>query len=102
MDDPRYFSSPERFNAGIIWFTSGYVEYRFPNQLHSDETAKEIQISMELCSEAPGVLENYPSDIYFYVNDIELGCWTSPGNCSIVPEDLLLHGGIKIFRNTAE
>lgn len=79
MDDPRYFSSPERFNAGIIWFTSGYVEYRFPNQLHSDETAKEIQISMELCSEAPGVLENYPSDIYFYVNDIELGFWTSPG-----------------------
>ena len=79
MDDPRYFSSPERFNAGIIWFTSGYVEYRFPNQLHTDETAKELQIFMEICSEAPGVLENYPSDIYFYVNDVELGFWTSPG-----------------------
>lgn len=79
MDDPRYFSAPERFNAGIIWFTSGYVEYKMPNRLQSDETAVEIQIFMELCSEAPGVLEHYPSDIYFYVNGKQLGYWVSPG-----------------------
>lgn len=79
MDDPRYFSSPERFNAGIIWFSSGYVEYKMPNQLHTNETAVEIQISMELCSEAPGVLEHYPSDIYFTVNGKQLGYWVSPG-----------------------
>lgn len=79
IDDPRYFSSPERFNAGILWFSSGYVEYKFPNQLHTNEKVIELQISVELCSEAPGVLENCPSDIYFYVNDIKLGYWTSPG-----------------------
>lgn len=79
MDDPRYFSSPERFNAGIIWFSSGYVEYRMPNTLHKDETAVELQISMEMCSEAPGVVANYPSDVYFYVNDVQLGFWISPG-----------------------
>lgn len=79
MDDPRFFSSPERFNAGIIWFTSGYVEYRIPNLLTNNEQAIELRISAELCSEAPGVLEHYPSDIYFHVNGVELGYWVSPG-----------------------
>ena len=27
VDDPRYFSHTERFNADILWFTRGYVEY---------------------------------------------------------------------------
>jgi hypothetical protein len=35
-------------------------------------------LSLELGSEAPGFCDNYPSDIYFYVNGIEIGCWTSP------------------------
>lgn len=31
-DAPRSFYDPERFEAQILWFQSGYVEYRFPNQ----------------------------------------------------------------------
>ena len=35
---------------------------------------------MEICSEAPGYDENWPSDIIFSLNGVELGMWTSPGD----------------------
>lgn len=80
VDDPRYFDDPQRVNASILWFSSGYVEYRLPNYLKEGQIPEEIQISMEISSEAPGVAENWPSDIFFYFNDILLGSWTSPGD----------------------
>jgi predicted transcriptional regulator len=79
-DDPRYFDAPSRTEAGILWTRKGYVEYRLPNYLEEDQKPIEIQLSMELSSEAPGVSENWPSDIYFYLNDMELAHWTSPGD----------------------
>lgn len=79
-DDPRYFDAPSRTEAGILWTRKGYVEYRLPNYLEEDQKPVEIQLSMELSSEAPGVSENWPSDIYFYLNDTELAHWTSPGD----------------------
>jgi len=80
FDDPRYFLDPERVNAGILWFTEGYVEYRIPNFLLSVQQPEELEISMELGSEAPGVNNNWPSDITFFLNDYKLGFWTSPGD----------------------
>lgn len=80
VDDPRYFDDPQRFNAGILWFSSGYVEYRLPNYLQPGHRPIEIQLSMEISSEAPGVAQNWPSDISFFFNDIALGNWTSPGD----------------------
>ena len=35
---------------------------------------------MEISSEAPGVEEHWPSDIYFHMNGVLLGSWTSPGD----------------------
>lgn len=80
VDDPKYFAHPEHVNCDIIWFTKGYVEYIIPNFLRQNQKAVEIQISFEISSEAPGVSENWPSDIYFYLNGVELGYWTSPGD----------------------
>lgn len=79
-DDPRYFDAPSRTEAGILWMQKGYVEYRLPNYLAEDQKPVELQLSMELSSEAPGISENWPSDIYFYLNDVELAHWTSPGD----------------------
>lgn len=31
VDDARYFAHPDRYNADILWFTKGYVEYIIPN-----------------------------------------------------------------------
>lgn len=79
LDDPRYFSYPERFNAGILWFTEGFVEYKIPNALKHSQKTIELQFTFEIASEAPGFASQYPSDIYLSVNGIELGFWTSPG-----------------------
>ena len=37
-------------------------------------------ISAELSSEAPGVNNNWPSDISFSLNEKHIGTWTSPGD----------------------
>lgn len=78
-DEPRYFSSPERFSASILWFTSGWIEYRFPNPIKAGEKIKELQFSVEISSESPGAVENYLSDISFYVNDCYLATYCCPG-----------------------
>ncbi|HZG56201.1 ArsR/SmtB family transcription factor [Paenibacillus sp.] len=80
FDDPRYFHDPERVQAGILWFGRGFVEYRLPNYLLASQQLEEIEISLELGSEAPGVAREWPSDITFALNGTELGAWTSPGD----------------------
>ena len=83
VDDPRYFASPERMNAGILWLGRGFVEYMIPNYLHVNQQLTEIQISLEISSEAPGSAEDWPSDIYFAINGHEVGYWTSPGDFGV-------------------
>ena len=80
VDNPSYFADPQRINSDILWFTKGYIEYRIPNYLKPGQAFSEIQISMEISSEAPGVCSIWPSDIYFSLNNIYLGSWTSPGD----------------------
>lgn len=80
VDDPRYFDHPERFNADILWFTKGYVEYTVPNFIPAGQKITQISISCELSSEAPGINSNWPSDISFYINGKSVGMWTSPGD----------------------
>lgn len=80
FDDPRYFLEPERMNAQILWFGKGFVEYSIPNYLLQGEKPVEIEISLELGSEAPGSNDNWPSDIRFFLNGMSLGSWTSPGD----------------------
>ncbi|MFL0252561.1 ArsR/SmtB family transcription factor [Clostridium neuense] len=80
FDDPRYFLDPERVNAAILWLGQGFVEYKISNFLLANQTPEELEISMEIGSEAPGYNDNWPSDISFFINDINLGTWTSPGD----------------------
>jgi predicted transcriptional regulator len=80
VDDTRYFSHPDRYDADILWFTKGYVEYVVPNFIPFSQKIDELCISAELSSEAPGVNNIWPSDVYFYLNDVFLGIWTSPGD----------------------
>jgi predicted transcriptional regulator len=80
VDDPRYFASPERVNAAILWLGHGFVEYLLPNFLKPDQQAVELQISMEIGSEAPGSSDDWPSDITFSLNGVALCTWTSPGD----------------------
>ena len=56
------------------------VEYIIPNFIPYDQQIDEICISMELSSEAPGINENWPSDITFSLNGVDVAQWTSPGD----------------------
>ena len=35
---------------------------------------------MEVCSEVPGTSKEWPSDITVWINGVEVGTWTSPGD----------------------
>lgn len=83
QDDPRYFSTPARINAALVWFASGWLEYTIPCFAFSQRPIKAISISMEICSEAPDYNDDYPSDIYFHFNGKRIGYWTSPGDFGI-------------------
>ena len=81
LDVPDTFLDPGRMSAGLIWFTRGYVEYQFPNNLKlMGGTLTALEFSMELSSEVPGTATNWPSDITFSLNQIDVGTWTSPGD----------------------
>ncbi|MCR5293845.1 MAG: winged helix-turn-helix transcriptional regulator [Lachnospiraceae bacterium] len=85
VDDTRYFAHPDRFNAEILWFTKGFIEYELPNFIPFGTRITQLTISEEISSEAPGVNNVWPSDITFSVNDTEIGMWTSPGDFGDVP-----------------
>jgi predicted transcriptional regulator len=81
LDVPDTFLDPERMNAGLIWFTRGYVEYQFPNNIKMMQgQISALEFSLELSSEVPGTAADWPSDISFSVNQVEVGTWTSPGD----------------------
>lgn len=80
LDDPTSFYEPGRIDAQLIWLHHGYLEYRFPNRLPPRARPDSLQLSVELCSEAPLYNPDWPSDITVWVNGVELGSWTSPGD----------------------
>ncbi|WP_108033474.1 ArsR/SmtB family transcription factor [Trichococcus patagoniensis] len=109
VDEPKYFMDSGRMDASILWFTSGYVEYKTPNFLTPDDSLEQIDISMEISSEFPFSNDVWPSDITFTLNGTELGTWTSPGdfadtrgklNPSWWPSNLNQYGLLKTLRVT--
>lgn len=85
VDDTRYFAHPGRYEADILWFTKGYVEYIIPNFIPCGQKIDQITISLEISSEAPGVNDIWPSDISFKINGKKAATWTSPGDFGSVP-----------------
>lgn len=80
FDDPSSFYEPGRIDAQLLWFRQGYVEYRFPNRIPQDAELESLSLSMELSSEAPLHCDTWPSDITLWLNKVEVGTWTSPGD----------------------
>lgn len=80
LDKPSVFFSAERIKAELLWFSQGYITYKFPNDFKNDLKPKELSFSMEMCSEAIYYREKYPSDITIEINDVEITTWTSPGD----------------------
>ncbi|KRK48423.1 ArsR family transcriptional regulator [Secundilactobacillus kimchicus JCM 15530] len=109
VDNPTYFMDPQRMEAGMIWYSKGFVEYQAPNYLQKNDHLEMLDLSMELGSEFPFSNNVWPSDITFYINDVEIGTWTSPGDFSDtrgkytpawVPDNVNQYGIQKILRIT--
>jgi predicted transcriptional regulator len=79
-DEPASFYHPKHISAQIIWFRKGYLEYLFPLELPQNAKIQQIEFSMEMCSEAPNYDNEWPSDITLWVNGVDIGTWTSPGD----------------------
>ena len=80
LDVPSSFLSPERSTAELVWFEKGFLEYKFPNNMPKGEELKSLGLVMEVCSEVPGTSKQWPSDITIWINGVEVGTWTSPGD----------------------
>ncbi|WP_019009243.1 ArsR/SmtB family transcription factor [Deinococcus aquatilis] len=81
LDNPRSLYEPDHVYAQILWFgKSGYVEYIFPNNLPYGAAPDKLDLSMEICSEAPQYDPEWPSDITLWINGQEVGTFTSPGD----------------------
>jgi predicted transcriptional regulator len=81
LDVPDTFLEPDRMKAGLVWFTQGYLEYKFPNNARlSQHTVEAAEISLELSSEVPGTSADWPSDITISINGIEIGTWMTTGD----------------------
>ncbi|MGN0400621.1 MAG: ArsR/SmtB family transcription factor [Blautia sp.] len=79
-DEPRCFYDPRRTTAKLVWFSSGYLEYRFPNAGIQSRKVKCMELSAELCSETADYDLDCPSDITLWVNGMDAGTWTCPSD----------------------
>lgn len=79
-DNPASFLHPARASAGLLWFTYGFLEYRFPKNFNISSSLKALSFTAEICSEYPGHNNTWPSDITLWINNKEIGTWTSPGD----------------------
>lgn len=80
-DSIHGFYSSLKHTAQLIWLTKGYLEYRFSNhRLKKVKDIKFIEFSFEVCSEAPGYNNNWKSDISIWINNLEIGFFTSNGD----------------------
>ncbi len=78
-DDVLLFFSPRRFEAALMWFSKGRVEYRV-STADIKQDIKRLELSFEACSEAPLYNNDFKSDITVWINDIEIGTWVCPGD----------------------
>lgn len=80
FDVPSVFYSPRRLNAQLISFMKGYLEYKIATNYVKDKTITSITFSLEICSECPNYNNHWKSDITFWINNIELCTYRSPGD----------------------
>lgn len=80
LDKPQSYFDPERASAQILWMEDGFVEYTFPNDLPTSMEVIRLELLMEICSEAPDFNLDWPSDLTVWINGVEVGTWTSPGD----------------------
>ena len=111
MDNSASFYIPDRFQAQLIWFRQGALEYRFAHGQMRSIHIDWLELSFEACSEAPMYRDPWKSDIAVSINGRRLGVWTCPCDCGgrigrLTPkwwsEVMTQYGFLKTWRVTRE
>ena len=79
-DSPHGFYAPNHTDAALLWFTWGFLEYQFSNYYLLQDKVSRIEFSFEICSEAPGYNNNWPSDITFELNHRHIVTFLTKGD----------------------
>lgn len=77
-NDAGYYELPDRLQAGLLWFSEGYIEYRIPNMLLAGEKMHQMTFYFEISSDQVGPLPENQAEIDFYLNGKKLGSWVTP------------------------
>lgn len=85
MDRPNTMFMSKRNDAKLLWFSDGYVEYKFPNYVNNSEILEELELTGEFGSEHAGYKDDWPSSINVYINDIFICVFTVPGDFGSKP-----------------
>lgn len=75
-NNSRSFHLSERLNAEILWFKTGYLEYRFSMLSMEEIDINWLEVSFEACSQAPSDMAVWQSDVCVFVNGQLLGTHT--------------------------
>lgn len=74
-NDPRFFSHPEHYQAGLLWFQEGYVEYEIQNPVPESHVISQLTFCFELSSGLQGIDPQSQANVVFYLNGVRLGSW---------------------------
>lgn len=74
------FYDPRHYAAKLIYTKQGIISYKFSNAFAVRNGVDKLNISLEICSEAPYFDNDYKSDITFWLNDVELCTITLKGD----------------------
>ena len=80
FDDPRSFYSTDRQQAQLIWFSRGYIEYRFPNKINPLWNIREMNFPWNSVRKHLDIMPSGRRILLFLVNGTEIGTYTCPGD----------------------
>ena len=75
-NNSRSFHLAERLNAEILWYKTGYLEYRFSMLSMEEINIHWLEVSFEACSQAPSDMPVWQSDVCVSINGRLLGTHT--------------------------
>jgi predicted transcriptional regulator len=84
-EELQSFFPPDHVKAQLIWLEKGYLEYNFPKDTPENAIIESLTFSAEMSSYTQGYNNDWPSDITVWINSVEIGTWTSPGDFGGIP-----------------
>lgn len=82
-DKPSLFYHPKRLAAQLMWFRSGFAEYRFPLPDQGRTKICWLELSFEANPQTASYHAPWKSDISVSINGVELGTWQAESDRSV-------------------